>query len=226
MTASSNDVSALAQALAEIAQEDPVGAASLLGLPAAAAGSLASNTHSAITPATQTVADLITDCDDFDVDVTFNVAVVGSSCAGKSCLLQRFAQGSFNDEYRRTLVTSFIEKRHCLAGGDITFHLWDTPGGDDPRALAESCCKRSKACIVAYSAEDRQSFEAAELWVVMLRELCPGLLLALAHCKSDRPEFCDSVTLAMAKSLAAKLEIRMFSTSACGSTALDHSQSP
>ena len=57
---------------------------------------------------------------------------------------------------------------------------------------------------MAYSAEDRQSFEAAELWVVMLRELCPGLLLALAHCKSDRPEFCDSVTLAMAKSLAAK----------------------
>ena len=31
--------------------------------------------------------------------------------------------------YRRTLVTSFIEKRYRTPGGDITFHLWDTPGG-------------------------------------------------------------------------------------------------
>ena len=40
----------------------------------------------------QKVVDLIAGCDDFDVDVTFNVAVVGSSCSGKSCLLQRFAK--------------------------------------------------------------------------------------------------------------------------------------
>ena len=82
-------------------------------------------------------------------------------------------------------------------------------GEDDPLAIAESCCKRTKACIVAYSVEDLQSFEAAELWVVMLRGLCgPGLLLALAQCQSDRvAESGDSgapVTVTMADSLAAR----------------------
>ncbi|CAE7516584.1 Rab23 [Symbiodinium sp. CCMP2592] len=167
--------------------------------------------------APQSVADVIAECDDFDVDVIFNVAVVGSSGTGKSCLLRRFAQGSFTDEYRRTLVTSFIEKRYRMPGGDITFHLWDTPGEDDPLAIAESCCKRTKACIVAYSVEDLQSFEAAELWVVMLRGLCgPGLLLALAQCQSDRVASGDGapVTVTMADSLAARLGIRRFATSA------------
>ena len=137
--------------------------------------------------------------------------------------------------YKPTLVPSFMEKRHHCLNNDMTFHLWDTPGGglqklvlstrpsrlnrehsrsfsccwlsgeDDPRRLAESCCKRAKACVVAYSSQDRQSFEAAELWVVMLRELCgPALLLALAHCKSDLAQSESSVTMAMAESLAAK----------------------
>ncbi|CAE7567337.1 Rab23 [Symbiodinium necroappetens] len=120
--------------------------------------------------------------------------------------------------YRRTLVTSFIEKKYRIPGGDVTFHLWDTPGEDDPLAIAESCCKRAKACVVAYSVEDRQSFEAAELWVVMLRGLCgPGLLLALAQCQSDRIASGNSgapVTVAMGESLAGRLGIRMFATSA------------
>ena len=56
--------------------------------------------------------------------------------------------------------------------------------------------------------EDRQSFEAAELWVVMLRGLCgPGLLLALAQCQSDRIASGNSgapVTVAMGESLAGR----------------------
>ena len=53
--------------------------------------------HYAVTicqAAPQSVADVIAECDDFDVDVIFNVAVVGSSGTGKSCLLRRFAQAS------------------------------------------------------------------------------------------------------------------------------------
>ena len=42
--------------------------------------------------APHSVTDVIAECDDFDVDVIFNVAVVGSSGTGKSCLLRRFAQ--------------------------------------------------------------------------------------------------------------------------------------
>lgn len=136
-----------------------------------------------------TVLDLF---DDFDVDVTLTVAVAGNSRVGKTALIRRFARGTFAEEYHRTIAADFVEKTVLFpasssgGGQEVTFHMWDLPGGGDHSSTSQSCCRRVKAGVIAFASDDRASFEAVKGWVDALRQVCgPDVILVLAQTKHD-----------------------------------------
>ena len=213
---SSDDVAELARAIAIIAEDDPDAARGLLGI--SAVPEVPATTAKPV--AAQCLGQLLSEatCDDFDVELTWRVAVVGSTATGKSSLVRRFCGRSPNLKYQQTLVTDFVEKRLETAGEEVTFHVWDTPGIDDPRTLAEKHCIHAKACIIVYASNDRKSLEAAELWVVMLRELCGAQsLLVMARCKDDLEDV--EVQVEEGEALAAKLGVLHFRVAASDSHA-------
>ncbi|CAJ1412449.1 unnamed protein product [Effrenium voratum] len=126
-----DDVAELARAVAIIAEDDPEGAAALLGvsaLPAAQAGG-AGGPNATLREATgpRSLQEAI-ESDDFDVDVKLDLAVLGSQGVGKTSLVRRFASNIFQEEYSQTWVTDFVEKKRSFSGEDVTLHIWDTPG--------------------------------------------------------------------------------------------------
>mmetsp|Transcript_10880 Transcript_10880/g.17353 ORF Transcript_10880/g.17353 Transcript_10880/m.17353 type:complete len:327 (+) Transcript_10880:87-1067(+) len=215
------EVRELAHALAQIAVDDPLGAAELggaLGL-SAVSPPVASTAASRPTGGSSIFDMLGPDpSDDFDVDVTFTVAVVGRRGVGKTSLIRRFARGAFPEEYRKTLVSEFMEKRARVSAAssgnseEVTFHIWDTPGGEDARSLAQGSCKRAKAYLVAFSAEDRASFEAVQGLVASVREVCGAdVIVVLVQTKRDlapcgaEPQVPDVEVESLAKQLGVRL---------------------
>jgi len=210
----------LAQAIAEIAREDPVAAASLLGIQGVQDDALLRASRSSATP-TMSLSDVVAASEEFDIDVTFTIGVVGNAGAGKSSLLRRFARGSFSEEQQRTIVVEFVEKRLVLNGDqEATFHIWDAPGDDEPRTVVQNSCKKVKACLVVFATNDRSSFDAVPNWMAALRDISGAdTVLALAQTKSDLFESSEScVSDQEARSLALEFGVELFVSSACDGT--------
>lgn len=58
----------------------------------------------------------------------FKFVLTGNSGVGKSCLLTRYAQNAFNDDYVETVGVDFKFKTINLEGQTVKLQLWDTAG--------------------------------------------------------------------------------------------------
>lgn len=54
--------------------------------------------------------------------------MVGDSQIGKTSLMVRYVEGSFNEDYIQTLGVNFMEKTISIRNTEITFSIWDLGG--------------------------------------------------------------------------------------------------
>eukprot|EP00928_Gymnodinium_smaydae_P022906 TRINITY_DN19098_c0_g1_i1.p1 TRINITY_DN19098_c0_g1~~TRINITY_DN19098_c0_g1_i1.p1 ORF type:complete len:300 (-),score=57.11 TRINITY_DN19098_c0_g1_i1:114-965(-) len=215
----SDEAAELAKVVAQIAKEDPAAAAGLLGVHSLGAPDPCAPISAFQASAPVRGAGLLEAVnidDDFDVDLTMTVAVVGNTGVGKSSLIERFVRGNFSEEYRRTMAAKFAEKKICIAPNEtsdssqeLMLHIWDVPGGDDVASLVQANCKNIKAVAIAFAVDDRASFESVSDWVAALRQVCgSGVPLVLVKTKEDLRDganepVTDEDILALSKSLGA-----------------------
>lgn len=154
--------------------------------------------------------------DDFDVDMTKKVIVVGNSEVGKTSLINRFVKATFTN-CATTLLAEFRDKRLFLEGfcQDVTFHIWDTPGSEELRSLSLPCYKGAAGCIVVFSTCDRSSLNAVPNWVDRVRGECgDGVIIVLVQTKIDLVEpTAAEVTREDADEIARKLDLSLFCVS-------------
>ena len=95
-----------------------------------------------------------------DVKSTSKICMVGSSGCGKSCLVSRLRDNSFNDFSKPTVgmdrleVKAIIQEKHS-----VPFLIWDTAGMDKFRGLYPFYYKGAKAVIVVFDLTDKLSFQ-------------------------------------------------------------------
>ena len=56
------------------------------------------------------------------------VGMVGDSAIGKTSLMVKYVEGSFDEDYIQTLGVNFMEKSVSIKGTEITFSIWDLGG--------------------------------------------------------------------------------------------------
>lgn len=116
------------------------------------------------------------------------VVIVGNSGVGKSCIISQFAFNIFDDNSTASLGALCISKVLDIEkyGTSVQFHLWDTAGQEVFRSLVPAYYKSAQAVIVAYSVDNRKSFEDAEIWIKEVKENAPDdVKLFIVANKSD-----------------------------------------
>ncbi|CAG8542895.1 22279_t:CDS:2 [Gigaspora margarita] len=53
------------------------------------------------------------------------IGIAGDSQIGKTALMHKFVEGSFNNDYIQTLGIDFVEKTITLKGNEFIFSIWD-----------------------------------------------------------------------------------------------------
>lgn len=68
-------------------------------------------------------------CDNPDAEIQcrFNIAVVGEPCVGKTNLIQRFMNNTFNKDSNPTYKAEFIGQKYIINNEIFTIDLWETP---------------------------------------------------------------------------------------------------
>ena len=122
-----------------------------------------------------------------DLEIIMKIIVVGDGRIGKTNLITRFARGTFSQEYKKTLGVDFLQTEKFLKKHkqEVQFYIWDTAGQEEYDALTKKYYKGASACILAFSTDDKKSFENVEKWKSKVENECGDLPMVLVQTKYD-----------------------------------------
>ena len=98
-------------------------------------------------------------------DHTVKLLLVGDSGVGKSSLLLRFSEDTFEEDQSPTIGVDFKLKFLNLDGKRLKLTVWDTAGQERFRTLTSSYYRGAQGVIFVYDIARRETFEnLAEIW--------------------------------------------------------------
>jgi len=119
----------------------------------------------------------------------FKVTVIGDGMVGKTSLIKKFTQGSFQTDYIRTIGAQFSKYVQTIEGDTCTLYLWDIAGQDEFFFLRPSFYQGSIAAIIVYSLEDNQlgkiSYKHISNWHNDIIKYCGKIPIILLGNKVD-----------------------------------------
>ena len=119
----------------------------------------------------------------------FKITVIGNGRVGKTSLIQKFTQGSFQEDYINTIGAQFSIYDNEIDGDKIRLLFWDIAGQNEFNFLRSSFFKNSKAAIIVYSLEENdlgvKSFNHIPNWHEDIIQFCGNIPVVLFANKVD-----------------------------------------
>ncbi|OHT00704.1 GTP-binding protein ypt5 [Tritrichomonas foetus] len=141
------------------------------------------------------------------------VIFIGDSGVGKTSLISRGANDSFNDMTSPTVGAGVTPMTRTVDGKEVGFHVWDTAGQEIYRSIIPLYFKYAVCAIIVFSFEDIKSFQALDLWLEMLQTNTDhDIPVVIAGNKCDVEK--KTVDISMAKKWASSKNYQLFLTSA------------
>jgi len=99
------------------------------------------------------------------IDRLINLVLIGDSSVGKSCLMLRFADDSFNQSHISTIGVDFKIRTMNLEGKTTKVQIWDTAGQERFRTITTAYYRGANGIVVVYDVTSRESFENVKDWL-------------------------------------------------------------
>ncbi|CAM9407416.1 unnamed protein product [Chrysoparadoxa australica] len=111
------------------------------------------------------------DEDEEDVEcLQYKVILLGDGSAGKTCIATRFAQGTFNQQYKQTIGLDFFIKRIHLPGNkEVAIQLWDIGGQSIGSKMVSKYIHGAHAVMLVYDITNYDSFQNLDDWYRLVR---------------------------------------------------------
>ena len=144
----------------------------------------------------------------------FKILLLGDSAVGKSCLLLRYCENSFQESHLTTIGLDFRLKTVNLEDKrKIKVQIWDTAGEDRFRAITRNYYRGANGIILMYDVTDQKSFEHIRDWVEKIKEdAVEEIIIYLVGNKIDLNNK-RIITNEEGKKLAAEYNIKYYETS-------------
>ena len=139
------------------------------------------------------------------------VVLLGESGVGKTCIITRYINNTFDDNGMSTTGASYVGKSMSFdeyGGKSIKFDIWDTAGQEKYRALTKIFYKDASIAILVYDITRKESFdELKNYWYNQIKDYAPkNTIVAIAANKSDlfeKEQVPESEARAFAKEIGA-----------------------
>jgi len=149
-----------------------------------------------------------------EYDYLFKLIIIGDSGIGKSCLLNRFSDDIFTDEYVSTIGVDFKIRTIELDGRVCKLQIWDTAGQERFRTITSSYYRGAHGIIIVYDITNPETFSNCEMWLneiqTYAKEQAIKVLVGAKLDLADRRK----ISFADAQEFAAKHRMEYIETSA------------
>ena len=123
------------------------------------------------------------------IDFIFKVTVIGDGQVGKTSLIRRYTQASFQKQYIKTIGAQFSTYADKVDSLTCQLSLWDIAGQDDHFFLRPVFYKGTSCAIIVFSLEEndhgRESFKRVPIWQTEIRKFCGDIPIVLFGNKVD-----------------------------------------
>ncbi|OQS06605.1 Rab18 family GTPase [Thraustotheca clavata] len=107
-------------------------------------------------------------------DHLFKLLLVGDAGVGKSSMLLRFTEDTFDDHLQSTIGVDFKVKMITVDGKRIKMTIWDTAGQERFRTLTSSYYRGAQGIVLVYDVARRETFENLDTWLQEVEVYSPA----------------------------------------------------
>mmetsp|Transcript_20032 Transcript_20032/g.41911 ORF Transcript_20032/g.41911 Transcript_20032/m.41911 type:complete len:206 (+) Transcript_20032:1281-1898(+) len=94
----------------------------------------------------------------------FKILLIGDAGVGKSSLLLRFTDDSFDEHIQSTIGVDFKVKHTTIDETPLKLTIWDTAGQERFRTLTSAYYRGAQAVLLVYDVGRRETFDNLKLW--------------------------------------------------------------
>ena len=152
------------------------------------------------------------------------VVLLGESGVGKTCIIARYINGTYDEKSESTNGASYASKTisYDNINKSLQFDIWDTAGQERYRALTKFFYKDAAIAILVYDITRKESFdEMKNYWYNQLKNFSgKNIIIGIAGNKSDLYDK-EAVSEEEARNFATEIGAIFRLTSACNNNNID-----
>ncbi len=111
--------------------------------------------------------------------------MVGDSQIGKTSLMVRYVEGTFDEDYIQTLGVNFMEKVVNVRHNEITFSIWDLGGQSEFINMLPLVCNEAVAVLFMFDLSRKATLNSVREWYKQVRALNKNAFPVLVGTKYD-----------------------------------------
>ena len=119
-------------------------------------------------------------------DYLFKLLIIGDSGVGKSSILNRFTDDTFNPAFISTIGIDFKVKTIKINDSLIKLQIWDTAGQERFKAIMTAYYRGATGIFLVYDITNQKSFDNVKSWLHNIKTNNPEVIsVTLIGNKSD-----------------------------------------
>jgi small GTP-binding protein len=120
-------------------------------------------------------------------EFAFKLVLGGDGGVGKTSMVHRFVENSFQEDYKATIGTSIMKKQCNFDDLDssVRFMIWDLAGQKQFRLVRRNYLRNAEAGILVYDVTRPETFHNIDTWHKEITEVEPNINLVLVGNKID-----------------------------------------
>ncbi len=119
----------------------------------------------------------------------FKITVIGDGGVGKTSLIKKYTEGTFEEDYVSTIGAQFSFYDEKIDGDECKLYFWDIAGQEEFEFLRSDFYEDSKAAIIVYSLEEndrgKESHDHIDYWYKDLKKSCGDIPIIIFSNKVD-----------------------------------------
>eukprot|EP01102_Stenamoeba_stenopodia_P007449 TRINITY_DN2086_c0_g1_i1.p1 TRINITY_DN2086_c0_g1~~TRINITY_DN2086_c0_g1_i1.p1 ORF type:complete len:208 (+),score=53.47 TRINITY_DN2086_c0_g1_i1:238-861(+) len=117
--------------------------------------------------------------------VVVKVGMLGDQAIGKTSLMVKYVEGTFDEDYIETLGVNFMEKTVSVRGTDIVFSIWDLGGQREFVNMLPIVCNDAVAMLFMFDLSRKSTLNNVKEWYRQARALNKNAIPFLIGTKFD-----------------------------------------
>lgn len=148
-------------------------------------------------------------------EYAYKLILGGEGAVGKTSMVHRFVEDSFQTDYKSTIGTSIMKKECDFEGleSKVRFVIWDLAGQAQFKRVRQTYLSNAEAGILVYDVTRQDTFEKIEGWFKEIKSVSPNISLILVGNKIDLEEN-RALTTEQGEELGKNLNLSYIETSA------------
>jgi len=115
------------------------------------------------------------------------IIVCGDGAVGKTSIIKKYSENTFNENYMPTVGCNFATKRININGAEVTCQFWDMGGQPQFRVVRQNFYRGARGVVLVFDVSRRETFENLEKWREEVNEILTDLPCIVIGNKADLP---------------------------------------